>query len=302
MDDLQQARRAALQRAFDQRSSEEADAQRGMRALRIALDAAEAPAWPGEVVALMQPAPAASREARWAMDFRLAASGAAPAGTGPRSLIVVAVGPVFGYPQVREYAVDLLAELAASQPAAGRLALALPGLAHGLDEGASLEHLLLGLVDALAAQATPPALRELVLLEPDDARRRMMAEKLGQLLGPDAAPLPPGWVARPQSWPLVYFPVVAGAQRLPAPFEQHLTYQDTLTAFVAMPFIAASFSGFWFTFHRSKASCMRSHDSGVVSSSRPIRVAISGLRPRFSSSSSTDASRTDAHGSVKVAW
>ena len=29
--------------------------------------------------------------------------------------------------------------------------------------------------------------------------------------------------------------------------------------------IAASLSGFWFTFHRSKASCIRSQDSGVVS-------------------------------------
>jgi hypothetical protein len=43
--------------------------------------------------------------------------------------------------------------------------------------------------------------------------------------------------------------------------------------------IAASFSGYWFTFHRSKACCIRSHDSGVVLSSRAIRAAISGFRP-----------------------
>jgi hypothetical protein len=239
VDELQKALRAALQRAFDRRTGDEVDAQRSARLLRIAVDAADAPAWQGDAVALMQPAPPASSDARWAAAFGLDAADPAPAPVLPRAsarpLPVKASPPTaFGYPQVREYAAALLAALAAAIPTAGRVALALPGAAHGLDEGACIEHLLLGLVDTLAAQPARPALRELVLLESNDARRALMADKLAQLLGRDAAPA--GWVAQPQSWPMMYFPAADAAQRMPAPFEQQLTYKDTLTAFVAMPF------------------------------------------------------------------
>ena len=238
MDELQKILRAALQRAFDRHAGDEVAAQRSARMLRIGLDAAEAPAWAGDVVALMRPAPAASCDARWAAALGLdAAAGTARPGAGPRPVPVEAAETTaFGYPQVRDYAAALLAALVGAIPEPGRAGLALPGAAHGLDEGACIEHLLLGLVDGLAAQPATPALREVVLLEPNDARRAVIADKLAQLLDDVAAPA--NQVARPQSWPLVYFPAADDAPRVPAPFEQHLTYKDTLTAFVAMPFAA----------------------------------------------------------------
>ncbi|MBL0299405.1 MAG: hypothetical protein IPQ21_20230 [Betaproteobacteria bacterium] len=231
MDALQQALRAVLQRTIDQRSQAEVEVQRNVRSLRVRLEAAEAPVWPGELVALMQPAPPKSRDERWfaAMDATA---------EGPRRLAVpapAANGPAFGYPQVREYAQALVAALAAQYRAAAQVALSLPGLAHGLDEGACLEHLLLGLVDALAVQASAGSWQELVLLEPNDGRRRLLADKLDALL---AATTPPGASLHRGAWSLVYFPAAAGAARPPAPFESHLTYQDMLTAFVAMPFRA----------------------------------------------------------------
>jgi hypothetical protein len=240
MNDLDQALRTALQLAFDHlRTDDEINAHRTARVLRIAIDAADAPAWVGDAVAMMYPAPIESSDARWATALGLDSAGAlqlraSPSGWRPLPVPTTA-GSAFGYVQVHEYAEALLAELSASLPTSARVALALPGVAHGLDEGTCVEHLLLGLVDELAVRPKPPALNELVLLEPNDKRRELIAEKLNELLGHDAAPA--GWVARPNSWPLVYFAVAGGAQRPPAPFEQHLTYKDTLTAFVAMPFM-----------------------------------------------------------------
>ena len=224
MDPRQQALRAALQRALTQQRNDTADSQRSVRTLRVALNAADAAQWNGDVVALMDPAPSESYDALW--------RGGIPV---LRLLPVAAAsGVAFGYPQVREHATALLNAVASAHPAATRLALPLPGVAQGLDEGACLENLLLGLADGLAADTHGSALRELVLLEPNARRRATLAAKLAEMLGADAPP--PGWVARPQSWPLVVFAAAPGTPRPAAPFEQRLTYQDTLTAFVAMPF------------------------------------------------------------------
>jgi len=239
MDDLQQAMLAALHRAFNQHIGDEIDAQRAPRTLRIALAETEGPAWSGDALALMRPAPSGSSDAQWAAALRLdatsSASSPARTGKGPQPLPVRApAGLAFGYPQVREYAAELLTTLAKTLPETDRVVLTLPGISHGLDEGACLEHLLLGLVDALAVQPAPPAVRELVLLESNDARRQLIENKLDQLLTREAGST--GGMKKSRSWPLVYYAAADDAHRCPSPFEQHLTYMETLTAFVAMPF------------------------------------------------------------------
>lgn len=234
MDALQNALRGLLSQALDQRSLADADLKRSGRVLRISLVGSDGPSWTGESLALMQPALSSSRDARWGAAIKLSAAAV------PRAFEVAAPGadgPAFGYPQLRDYGRTVVGSLRGLQAPPRQVGLPLPGLAHGLDEGACLEHLLLGLVDALAAgpAAAPPA--ELVLLEPNPGRRRLLAEKLGALLGSDAPPA--GWSAADHSWPLRYFPVAASAAseaRPAAPFEQHLSYDDMLTAFVAMPF------------------------------------------------------------------
>ncbi len=232
---LKEALLANLLRDLAQRSNAEAAAQRDARVLRIALADANAPDWPGPVVALMWPAPPDSPDALWANRLGTAQRPAA----GPQALRVeVAAGASFNYGKVQGFARALLHGLAQQQPAATSVGLALPGPAFGLDVGACVEWLLLGLVETLAALPQAPGVTDLVLLEPSPIRRQLMADKLALLLAADQSdPSLPGWVPSANAWPLVYLPVGGGGgARMKAPFEQRTTHLQTLTAFVAMPF------------------------------------------------------------------
>ncbi len=219
--------RATLLRSLNQRSSEEAAARKSTASLQISVQADDAIQWSGgnAALALMRPAPDAGADDRWA---KAAAQLPLPLA---HFFVDRPAGVAFGYPQVQVYAAALPAAATSAQPQATRLALALPGPDHGLDESACVEHLLLGLLDTLAAPgAAASPLEEIVLLEPLEIRRKLIVEKL-HLLFPDGSP------AGSNRWTLAYFPAAsAGQPRVPAPFEQRLTIQDTLTAFVAMPF------------------------------------------------------------------
>jgi hypothetical protein len=61
-------------------------------------------------------------------------------------------------------------------------------------------------------------------------------------------------------------------------------------------------SGVWRTSHKSMASCMRSQLSGVVSSSRASRVAISADKRHFSRSNSDTDRRLTPRRSANSAW
>lgn len=232
MDDLQRILRTSLLQALEKRERADAGQQRDGRVVHVSLAACHGLDWTQGVLALMQPAPPNSRDVKWRRS--LAESRAAL----PRLLDVDAPGadgPAFGYPQLRDYGRTLVFKLRALQTGVHVVGLSLPGLAHGLDEGAAIEHLLLGLIDALAIEPAGSPTLDVVLLEPDAGRCRLLAEKLEALLGVDASPARGNAAA--SRWPVRYFPRASDAAARPlAPFEQHLTYEDTLTAFVAMPF------------------------------------------------------------------
>lgn len=214
---FQASLRASLMRSLDQRANDDAIARSTSASLRISVFEKDATQWTGAgVIALKQPAPEGSADARWA----------AAVLPGLRLLVDAPAGVGFGYPQVRAYAGSVVAALVVHHPKASCAALALPGPDHGLDESACMEYLLLGLVDALAVSSAA-TLQEIVLIEPLSSRRKLLVAKLHQLF-PNAFTAP--------HWVLDYFPASGTAPRVPAPFEQQLTIQDTLTAFIAMPF------------------------------------------------------------------
>lgn len=233
MNPLQQSLRASLQHSIAQYASKESLARGSPATLRISVQATEAAQWQDGVVALMRPAPKGSHDARWA---------------AARLSHAVFVDPPpnveFGYPQVRVYSAAVLAALAAGHPAATRAALALPGPYHGLDESACVEYLLLGLLDALAAPH--PALEEIVLLEPLDIRRVLIADKLRELF-PDATDA--------SAWTFEYYPANEASQHARAPFEQRLTIQDTLAAFIAMPFASRMSDVFHYGIQKPALRC-----------------------------------------------
>jgi hypothetical protein len=137
----------------------------------------------------------------------------------------------FGYPQVIEFG----ARLAAARPADGSdgIAAAIPGHDAGLDAIGCIERFLQGVADGLESAGSPAPFNELVLFEPQDARRRLLRDVLDRLF--EVGTHPPDWQPNDDAWPLVYFPAGPGT-RVERPFEKNLSYLNMLTAFVAMPF------------------------------------------------------------------
>jgi hypothetical protein len=246
INDFSAAMRDALETAMGTRRREELEVQASAKVIRVSLEHAGGVDWAGDALVVLQPAAPRSLDAKVGEGLRGSSSlapgkcslaDAADAGVAAKHVLLLGTQPQnqFGYPQVKEAAVDLIASLAKVLPGARRVGMALPGVPYGLDDRGCLEAWLKGTVRAL--QSTEhQVLEELVLIEPVAVWRDALRAYLCELLD---EPAPPGWNSKPDSWPLLYRSRDGGRSPgidLESKLVTRLAAETDLTAFVAMPF------------------------------------------------------------------
>jgi hypothetical protein len=102
----------------------------------------------------------------------------------------------FSYPQIREFAAEVLHILADQAPATGHLAMTMHGVGYGLDEVEACLAQVEGYLDALRAGPIPSALRRISIVDRDPGRvkrlRQAVAKKFAETS--EAVPLASGGV------------------------------------------------------------------------------------------------------------
>jgi hypothetical protein len=90
----------------------------------------------------------------------------------------------FGYRQIRQFSIDVLAYLAEEAPSTRVIALTLHGPGYGLDESECFLSELGGIVEAVTLGSYPPELARVKIVEVDDRRAERLSKLLeGQLPG-----------------------------------------------------------------------------------------------------------------------
>lgn len=172
-----------------------------------------------------------------------------PVGIGAAAVLFVGVAPLraFGYQEIRAFSARALCIVAAEAPNAREVAMTLHGAGYGMDEIASFDAEIAGLLDAIGAGDVPRTLERISVLELVPGRAQRLQRRLDETLDTTRS------FAQGQS------PVselgAASAERLRvagsgADQQEH--------AFVAMPFS----DGFDDVFHYGIASAVRS--SGLL--------------------------------------
>lgn len=125
----------------------------------------------------------------WGFRFEGSVSGIAA-----RHLLFVGVPPLrqFSYKEIREFGSKVLSSLAGKSPETEHIALTLHGAGYGLDETEAFEAQLAGLLDSIASNDIPTALRRLTFVERNPGRADRMKTILKQLI-------PKGLVIRGES-------------------------------------------------------------------------------------------------------
>ena len=110
---------------------------------------------------------------------------------GAKSVLFVGVKTLreFGYPEIREFARQVLASLAAEASNVAHLALTIHGANYGLDEIEAFESELAGIVDAVTSSDFPEALESITFIERNAGRARRLSEALKKLLPDGSIPV-----------------------------------------------------------------------------------------------------------------
>lgn len=103
---------------------------------------------------------------------------------GVNEVLFLGVEPLgrFGYQSIRRFGHSTLAILGKERPSVQHLAITLHGIGFGLDESEAFRSELAGLLDAIAANEEPPALRRISMVEADPGVATRLTDLLAQLL------------------------------------------------------------------------------------------------------------------------